>query len=129
MGMDTSFWKMVSTSVIWAIALVSLIMTGIFIAPQIGEDAIGVVFIAFGAAVVSTGFIWNWGQVPGAKKDKKSNKDEDEETYYNASQKQKNDQIASSLRDMSDEELVELRRRLSTGEIDEAELESMLSRR
>jgi hypothetical protein len=92
----------------------------IFIGDSLGEDIIGLAFIMLFAGVLVSGFIWNWGRTGDAQATEKQNDDTDYQ------QKRKNDRLGQALRDLSNEELVRLRQRLATGEIDERDLEAAL---
>ena len=124
-----TLWRAVSTIAVWFMVLGAIALTGVFLAPEIGEDALGAIFLILVAAVVTNGFIWNWGAGTSSKKDKKNRKEAEEELYdlaLDKQQKRKRDEIGSRLSDLSDDELLDLRQRLQAGDIDEADLAYIL---
>lgn len=141
-----AFWKAIATLGMWVFVTGGMALIGIFMAPAMGEDALGAVFMLMAAAVVISGFIWNWGQVPGQESNKQARRnarkqrrqerhhhdnvdDEYYDLYYAQSTKKgKNseDRLAAALKQLSDEELVGLRERIARGEIREEDLESVL---
>lgn len=136
--MDTkgNFWRAISTMVIWTMLTGSIALSGIFLAPVLGEDVIAVILALIIAAGVSTGMIWNSGRQEGSqgrwKKHRQQRwgsliKDELEDRDYNSREKPKrDDQLANALRQLSDTELVTLRKGIQNGEISEDELETVL---
>ncbi|GAB5494498.1 MAG: hypothetical protein Phog2KO_47130 [Phototrophicaceae bacterium] len=130
MDSKATIWRAISTIVVWVAVAGSVALTGVFLAPSLGEDALGAIFMILVAAVVTNGFIWNWGAGDGSsKKSKKDRKAAEEELYDMAldrQQKRKRDNIGSRLSDFSDDELIDLRQRLQSGEISEDDLEYIL---
>lgn len=125
-----AFWKAIATIVIWVMITGSIGLTGIFIAPMMGEDSIAVIFLLLVAAVLTNGFIWDWGG-GSSKKDKTiEDRDEAENEIFNlandARYKRKRKQIGARLSDLSDTELIDLRERLQAGELDDEELEYII---
>lgn len=127
-----TLWRGVSTIVVWFMAVGAIALSGIFLAPEIGEDVLGAIFMILLAAVLTNGFIWDWGAGSGSSK--KSNKDRQraEDELYNLAldkqQKRKRDALGSRLSDLSDDELIDLRLRLQAGDIDEDDLSYILRR-
>jgi reverse gyrase len=74
------------------------------------------------AAVLVSGFIWNWGR--GSSVQQSASEALDSEMQ--SREKRKNDRLSRALRNLSNEELVRLRQRLASGEIDEHDLEAAL---
>jgi hypothetical protein len=100
------------TRYIWTAAIMGMIVSSLFLAPFLKEAVIGIIFLSLVAATFTSGFIWNWGQLPMTT-------GEDHE-------KAKRERLDSVLRDLSDSQLQRLRERLSTGEITEEQLGYML---
>lgn len=136
-----TFWKAVATVVVWTMVVGAIVLSSIFLGPSLGEDIIAVIFMVMAAAVVSMGFVWNWGQVDGqhkgrrAEKNKRADRDDDEADVYDellytvgATDKRKHgdDRLSDALRSLSDDELIRLRQRLANGEITEDELAAAL---
>lgn len=141
-NMSENFWKAIATIVIWAMSFVSIVIGSIFVAPTLGEDFLGFIFMVMGAAIVTSGFVWNWGRLPQdaindrIKKEKeerkKKNKGNSDDEYFDlfyaqtGNKRKNNDRLASALRQLSDDELVRLRDRIASGEIREEDLEDVL---
>lgn len=127
---ETTISRAIATIVVWMAVAGSIALTGVFLAPSLGEDALGAIFMILVAAVVTNGFIWNWGAGDGSsKKDKKARKNAEEELYTMAldkKQKRKRDEIGSRLSDLSDDELLDLRQRLQSGDVEESDLAFIL---
>lgn len=87
-----------------------------------GGDIIPVLIFSLMAGIMTTGFIWNWGQQP--KINSVSMRDEEQEA---AREKRKRQQLDEALRTLSDDQLEALRHGLSSGTITEDRLEMMLS--
>jgi uncharacterized membrane protein len=135
-----TFWKAVATVVVWTMVVGAIVLSSVFLGPSLGEDIIAIIFMVMAAAVVSMGFVWNWGQVEGQQKanqhqNKRTNRDDDEADLYDellytagATGKRKNgdDRLSDALRSLSDDELIRLRQRLANGEITEDELAAAL---
>lgn len=125
-----TFWKAIATIVIWVMVVASLAITGVFLAPNMGDDAIGAIFIVVAAAIVTNGFIWNWGSTGQRKLDKKERESAEDELYdlaSNVGEKRKRDRLAVALSQLSDGELVNLRSKIRNGEIDEQDLAEILN--
>lgn len=125
-----TFWKAIATIVVWVMVVVSVAITGVFLAPQMGEDSIGAIFMVVAAAVVTNGFIWQWGSTGQRKLDKKQREAAEDELYDMASsvgEKRKRDRLAVALSQLSDGELENLRSRIRSGEIDEQDLAEILN--
>lgn len=127
MNMMASFWKMVATSVVWVMAVAMLILSGIFLVPSLGEDAIAVPILAIIGAIISSGFIWLGGN--SDESEKKDRAEQEAELFslaQNFDQKRKRDRISNRLSDLSDDELIDLRERIQMGDISEDELSYLL---
>ena len=125
-----TFWKAIATIVIWVMVVASIAITGVFLAPNMGDDAIGAIFIVVAAAIVTNGFIWNWGSTGQRKLDKKERESAEDELYDLASsvgEKRKRDRLAVALSQLSDGELHNLRSKIRNGEIDEQDLAEILN--
>jgi hypothetical protein len=98
------------TRFIW----VSLLLTalGMTIFGDLGGVIVPVLLFVLGAGVVVTGFIWNWGD---GSLNKQSSVSVSEDMFG----KRKRDEWDDVLRNLSDEELIRLRRRLSDGTLTE----------
>lgn len=122
--------RSVATAVVWVMVAGSIALTGIFLAPAIGEDALGAIFMIMIAAVLSNGFIWNWGRGNKlSRRDMQKRRELEEELYDMAlhnQAKRKRNEIGTRLTDMSDDELLDLRQRLQSGDIDEGEIAHLL---
>jgi hypothetical protein len=124
-----TFWKAIATIATCVMLIVSLAIVGVFMAPNMGEDSLGGVFMVMAAAIVINGFIWNWGSTGQRKLDKKERESTEDELYDIASsvgEKRKRDKLAVSLSHLSDNELIDLRQKLRNGDIDEQELAEIL---
>jgi hypothetical protein len=125
-----TFWQAVATIVIWVMVTGGIALGGVFLAPQLGEEVLGFFFMLLAAAVVCTGFVWKWGQLPGGENQKKGKqKNEDYLAAYDSDydEKRKRDRLGAALRTLSDDELVRLRERIARGEIAEEDLASVLN--
>ena len=124
-----TFWQAVATIVIWVMVTGGIALGGVFLAPQLGEEVLGFFFMLLAAAVVCTGFVWKWGQLPGAQQKKGKQKNEDYAYGYDEDydEKRKRDRLGAALRSLSDDELVRLRERIARGEIAEEDLASVLN--
>jgi|GEM_PF-994019 len=124
--------RAVATVVVWVMVTGSIALTGIFLAPEIGEDALGAIFMIMIAAILSNGFIWNWGRGNSLSRRQMRKRMDMENELYDITEsrqaKRKRDEIGSRLSDLSDNELIELRQRLQSGEIDEGEIAYLLRR-
>lgn len=127
---ETTISRAIATIVVWMAVAGSIALVGVFLAPSLGEDALGAIFMILVAAVVTNGFIWNWGAGEGSsKKSKKERKNAEEELYnmaLDSQEKRKRDNIGSRLSDLSDKELLDLRQRLQSGDVDEEDLAYIL---
>lgn len=119
-----AFWRAVSTIVIWSILLVSIIIVSIFLPAMVGEDVIAVYLFLVIAATISTGAIWNAGSRSEGRKAKPQAQQEAEAVALisDESEKRKNDRLTNALRQLSDDELISLRRRINSGDVDEQRL-------
>ena len=141
-NMSDIFWKAIATASIWVMSFVMIVIGSIFVAPVMGEDFLGFLFMVMAAAIVTSGFVWNWGRLPEDAKNnrrkqrreqRKEKRDKNDEEYYdlylgNAAQgkRKNNDRLAEALRQLSDDELVRLKDGIATGKIDEDDLEDAL---
>lgn len=120
-----TFWQALTTIVIWVLVIVGTAIGSVFLAPQMGEEVMGFFFLLFGVALVCTGFIWKWGQMPGqAKQGKQKNESYGYEMDYE--EKRKHDRLSNALKSLSDDDLIRLRERIARGEIQEEDLASVL---
>jgi hypothetical protein len=126
----STFWKAIATIVIWVMVVVSVAITGVFLAPNMGDESLGAIFMVIAAAIVTNGFIWNWGATGQRKLDRKSRESAEDELYdlaSNVGEKRKRDRLAVALSQLSDGELHSLRSRIRNGDIDEQDLAEILS--
>lgn len=101
--------RAVLTVIMWAMFLVGMLVFSLVLSRTM-EDAIPFVLILFTVAgLIMSGFIWNWGQLP----------DESREAA-------KRNRLTLALRNLSDQELLRLRQRLSTGDLDDIQLARLL---
>jgi hypothetical protein len=120
-----TFWQALATIVIWVLVIAGTAIGSVFLAPQMGEEVLGFFFMLFAAAIVCTGFIWKWGQMPGqSKQDKQKNAAYNYEADYD--EKRKRDRLSNALKSLSDDDLIRLRERIARGEIQEDDLASVL---
>jgi len=127
MNMADAFWKMIATAVIWGAVVGMLVLSGVFFVPSMGEDAIAVPIVAIIGAIITSGFIWLGGN--NAASNKKDRAEQEAEVFslaQNYNQKRKRDRITNRLSDLSDDELIDLRERIQTGDISEDELSYLL---
>lgn len=124
------FWRAIATAIVWVMVVGLIALVGVFITPELGEDSLGALFMILVAAVVSTGFVWNWGQIEGVsnKKDRQKAESEIFDMAYDLDGKRKRDEIGSRLSEFTDAELVQLRERLQAGDLDDDELQYILRR-
>jgi len=121
-----TFWQALTTIVIWVLVIAGTAIGSVFLAPQMGEEIMGFFFLLFGVALVCTGFIWKWGQIPGQQQGKQKNKAYEYEADYNYEEKRKHDRLSNALKSLSDDDLIRLRERIARGEIQEEDLASVL---
>lgn len=132
MGYD-SFWRAIATIVIWVMMVGAFALTGVFLADAIGEGVVMVVFLLLAAAVSSTGFIWGWGRAgERSRRHQTKNQRVDSGGLFDGDmlsyeEKHKRDRLSSALRNLSDEELIQLQNRISSGEVDDELLQEILS--
>ncbi|MEL6407131.1 MAG: hypothetical protein AAFN11_21715 [Chloroflexota bacterium] len=128
--MADAFWKMCATAVIWGAVVGMLVLAGVFFMPTMGEDAIAVPIVGIIGAIISSGFIWLGGDnAENVKKDRAEQEAELFTLAQNYNQKRKRDRITHRLSDLSDDELIDLRERIQTGDISEDELSFLLQNR
>jgi hypothetical protein len=96
--------KIFLTIFIWLTTLGAFIATLAIAIDSIGAAIIPIVVFLFGAAIMTNGFIWQWGQ--------QSNN----AAVQEQAEKRKRERLDSVLRNMSDDELMSLKRRLSEGD-------------
>ncbi|MDQ7026631.1 MAG: hypothetical protein Q9P44_13870 [Anaerolineae bacterium] len=123
---SATFWQAIATMVIWTMVTGGIALGGIFIAPQLGNDAMGFFFMLFGAAVLCTGFVWNWGRIEGDGRRRRKQKNQQFDYDYDYDEKRKRNRLSKALKTLSNDELVQLRERISRGEIDDEDLASVL---
>ena len=121
-----AFWQALTTIVIWAMVMVGTGIGSVFLAPQMGEEVMGFFFLLFGVALVCTGFIWKWGQMPGQAKNQGKQKNEAYGYEMDYEEKRKHDRLSNALKALSDDDLIRLRERIARGEIQEDDLASVL---
>lgn len=102
------------TAFIWSLAtgagitaMVTLYGMNIFIAIPI-----------FGTAMIATGFIWGWGNSPRVSNAPTTTK-----------QKRDHQRLSNAIGALDDDELMELRSRLASGQISDAQLRDLLDDR
>ncbi len=122
MDMQGTFWKAIATTVVWTMLTVGFALAFIFVGENLGEDIIALAFFMLVAAVLVSGFIWNWGRTDSTQQT--ASEAIDSEVQFR--EKRKNDRLGQALRDLSNDELMRLRQRLASGEIDERDLEAAL---
>jgi hypothetical protein len=98
--------KIALTVFIWLSTIVSFLATLAIAADILQGAIIPIVVFLFGAAIVINGFIWQWGQ---------QEKSSDAEA-----EKRKRERIDTMIRNMSDEDLMRLKRRLGESDFDDA---------
>lgn len=123
--------RVVATIVVWVMVVGSIALTGTFLAPEIGSDALGAVFMVLVAAILTNGFIWDWGRGNRVSRREMRARQRMEEDVYDMAlesglQKRKRENISSRLSDLSDDELLDLRQRIQAGDIDEGEIAYLL---
>lgn len=124
-----TFWQVIATVVIWTMMTGGIALGSIFLAPSLGEEVLGFFFMLFAAAALSTGFVWDWGQVPGKEGQRSHQGKQKNEGYdYDESldEKRKRDRLSAALKSLSDEELIRLRSQITRGDVQEEELASLL---
>ena len=129
---EGTFWKAMATVATCIMLIASLALTGALLAPQMGDESLGAVFMVMAVAIVINGFVWNWGSTGQRKMDKKAREATEDELYEYASnvgEKRKRDRLAVALSQLSDGELVTLKDRLRSGEIDEQDLAEILNQK
>lgn len=130
--MDTkgNFWRAISTIVIWVMVTGSIALSGIFLTEALGEDIIAIILVLVLTAGLSTGMVWNWGRGEGSQRRRHRQRRWgsliDDELDEREKPKRDDDQLANALRQLSDTELMTLRRGIQNGEINEDELETVL---
>jgi hypothetical protein len=120
-----TFWQALATIVIWTMVTGGIALGGVFLVGSMGEEVLGYFFMLFAAAVISTGFIWDWGRLPGDSHRRKRHAEQDNYNYdfdLVGDEKRKRDRLSDALRTLSDDELLRLRQRIADGEIDEDDL-------
>ena len=96
------------TVFIWLTTIIAFLATLAIAAPTMGGAIIPIVVFLFGGSIMAMGFIWQWGQL-------------DSHVQVEA-EKRKRERLDSVLRNMSDEDLYALKRRLLDGDFDAGEL-------
>lgn len=120
---EESFWRAISTIVIWVMLLAAFIVATIFLPETIGEDVIAVYLFLSIAGAVSTGAIWRGRSSRQERSGRRESRYEDREA---APEKIKNERIAAALRELSDDELYQLRDSIARGTIDEERLAALI---
>ncbi len=98
------------TRFIWVALMLTVIIVTIF--GNLGGTIVPVLLFLLGAGVLVSGFIWNWGD---GSLNKQSSVSVSEDMFG----KRKRDELDAVLRNLSDEELIRLRRRLGEGSLSE----------
>lgn len=98
---------------IWTALMFGMIVTMLFTADKLGVWSLGIPVLLVGAGITTTGFMWKWGEY--------SEVDSSIEV-----ERARRNRLSLALRELSDSELANLRQRLATGDIDEAQLERLL---
>ncbi len=118
--------KAIATVAVWMMVTGAIALIGIFLAPEIGSDALGAIFMLMIAAILTNGFIWDWGRGSRLSKRELRKRRAMEADIYHMAQdslhKRKRENISSRLSDLSDDELLDLRYRVQSGEVDEGEI-------
>lgn len=104
------------TRTIWGMMIMGTVFGSLFTVAHLGAAVLGLVFILAAAAIVMTGFIWQWG-APFASQSSAG---------YAESEQAKRDRIEAVLRRLSDTQLYHLRERLASGELTDEDLGAML---
>lgn len=106
-----SHTRLQATKYIWitmGIALFSLFLSaGIANGLEAGHVILGIALCI--AAFLSTGTVWNWGDLP----------QESSSFNMDAQEKAKRERLDSVLRNLSNDDLIALKQRLSEGDIDD----------
>ena len=126
-----TFWQALATIIIWAMSIAGTAIGSVFLAPQMGEEVLGFFFMLFAAAIVCTGFVWKWGQMPGQgqqnqRHGKQKNAMYGYDTDMDYEEKRKRDRLSNALKSLSDDDLIRLRERIARGEIQDDDLASVL---
>jgi hypothetical protein len=121
-----AFWRAIATIVIWVMLTGGFGIVSETLTAQLGEDVIAVLIMQLLAAVICTGFVWNWGRIPGDQKRAGARKEEAWEELYDDLEKPKRDRLANALRTLSDDELFRLKDRIRSGAVDDRVLEQTL---
>jgi len=100
------------TRFIWMSLMFAVIAVTVF--ADLGGVIVPVLIFLLGAGVLVTGFIWNWGDGSLSKNTSAASSVSDE--FFG---KRKRDDLDVMLRNLSDDELLRLRRRLSDGDLTE----------
>lgn len=124
MDKTDTFWRAISTIVIWALMMVSIIIGSIFLPGTIGSDVIAFYIVIAIAAVISTGFVWN--SDAGNRDTQRAEAQQAESAEAATLEKRKRDRLDAVIRTLSDDQLLTLRERLASGEITDAQLTRML---
>lgn len=97
------------TRFIWISLMIATVLITAF--GDLGGVIVPVLLFMLGAGVTVTGFFWNWGDGSLMKQESRGS------TADFLKGKRKHDEFDALLRDMSDEELIRLRQRLSDGSL------------
>jgi len=98
---------------IWTTLMVGMVLSMLFTAEKLGVWSLGIPVLLVAAGIMTTGFMWKWGEYSDVAPTLDS-------------EKAKRDRLSMALRDLSDSELASLRQRLAAGEIDQSQLERLL---
>ncbi len=101
------------TRFIWVALMIATVVVTVF--GDLGGTIVPVLLFMLGAGVMVTGFVWNWGD--GSLVKQQASRGSISEEFFG--EKRKRDELDDVLRDLSDEELIRLRQRLSDGTLTE----------
>jgi len=101
------------TRFIWVALMIATVVVTVF--GDLGGTIVPVLLFMLGAGVMVTGFVWNWGD--GSLVKQQASRGSISEEFFG--EKRKRDELDDVLRDLSDEELIRLRQRLSDGSVDD----------
>lgn len=128
--MNQMILRLVATAIVWGAVIAVTALVGVFLSPTMGDEAMGALFFVTIAALLTNGFIWQWGQIEGKSKQHNRQASEDDifDLAHSLNRKRKRDEIGGRLSDLSDDQLLDLRERLQVGAVDDDELAYLLRR-
>ena len=110
--------RAIATVVLW-ITYLLMIMSSMLIG-NLGAWSILMAFVLMMPLIPITGMMWNWGDAES------SSNSNSKEASQEEIEKRKRDRLDAVLRELSDEDLHHLRKRLSVGDIDDEALYDMM---